>query len=114
MHTPQEFIQHIRRRWWWSEEPYWKYLQDGRGWANAVDTHPGIFNLIWLHSGVRGVPQSFVPYAASAAWAMDNGLKIKCVGVTLADMAFKLDLVTFVQALNACEVRWPVKQGEKL
>ena len=94
--TPVDFVQHCRRRWWWSSQPFWSYLDsDGRGWANLVDTHPGMFNLLWLAAGEpEGVP-SIGKHAATAQWAFVVAPNITVSGEPLTDLAFRVSLDEF-------------------
>lgn len=108
MNSSTEFLQHIRRRWWWSEEPFWKYLDTGqRGWANLVDDHPGLFNLAWLMAEVSRVPTDFFLYSTTTQWVFENGQAIKCQGETLADLAFKYSMYDFTAKLRKSRVKLP-------
>lgn len=108
MNTPTEFLQHLRRRWWWSEEPYWKYLDpSSRGWANLVDQHPGLFNLAWLMAAAPGVPTDFAPYAATTQWVYEKGMHTHCGTKNLADLAFTHNLHDFTVLLKKSKVRLP-------
>ena len=109
MNNSTELIQHCRRRWWWSKEPYWKYLDaQSRGWANLVDVHPGMFNIVWLMSDSVGVPTDFTPYAPTVQWVMCKTTFTKVNGAALADLALQHTLKDFTQILREYRVKLPV------
>lgn len=96
MNDPMDLIQHCRRRWWWSQLPFWAYLDgNGDGWANLVDTHPGMFNLTWL---AAGEPAGVLPYGIrplAAQWAFVTAPHITVGGEPLTDLAFRVNLEEF-------------------
>lgn len=91
------------RRWWWSAQPFWKYLDsDLRGWANLVDRHPGLFNLAWCMSGVTSPPAAYEPFAASVGWVFNEAAYIPMDGKTVADWAFILNRADFLASFLSC------------
>ena len=98
------------RRWWWSKQPFWQYLDaDSRGWANLIDRHPGLFNLAWVMAGVSSPPKDYAPYAATVTWVFTEAMYIPMKGKTMADWALDLSLPDFRSALVANKrelLRW--------
>lgn len=88
------------RRWWWSKQPFWKYLDSRQvGWANLVDRHPGLFNLAWCMAGVNAPPKEYEPYSAKVTWVFTEAMYIPMAGKTMADWALKLELPAFKDLL---------------
>lgn len=96
MNSPLELIQDCRRAWWWSSAPFWKYLdENGQGWANLVDNHPGMFNLVWLLSGRQSPPEVWSPYMQVTQWVVLEAPHVRVQGQPLLDLAFRLKLPEF-------------------
>ena len=103
--TPAEFVEFwARRRWWWSPQPFWEYVDSaGQGWGNMDDVHPGCFNLAWGTTGVRQpLPFGQYPsYAHATAWVITESQHIPMANRTMAHWAFVLPLGEFVDLYTA-------------
>lgn len=98
------------RRWWWSQVPYWKYVDRERcGWGRLVDKHPGLFNLAWVMSGGVLPPTDYMPFAADIQWVFSEAFYMPMAERTVADWAFTATLEDFAcmfKADKACIRRW--------
>jgi hypothetical protein len=98
--TPaQFFIKQLTHPWWWAPNPPWAYhynTDKDRGWFK-VD-HPGMFNLMWVSTGITGT--DVAPYAGRAWWALIDGDRLRLSGYTLADHAMTLSLTEFHDLLR--------------
>lgn len=98
---PYDPVADARREWWWSPQPFWKYTAGGSGWSGLVDKHPGMFNLAWVMSGVHQPPKDYRDFAPRLVWVYTESGHIPMLHGTMADMAFKLDLPSFLICLKA-------------
>ena len=104
MTTPikaKAFIAALKKPWWWSPHPPWRYrTADGRGWHDpASKIHPGLFNLMWVTSGI-GTETDVSNFADKVWWAITDGDQVKLNAYTLADHAMTLTLPEFDELLR--------------
>lgn len=95
MREPHELVQHCRRRWWWSQAPFYDYHVNGVGWGNLVDTHPGMFNLAWVLAGGPTPRAVYTPYAATTLWVLEQSPGVIYKKQSLPDAALAMTLPQF-------------------
>lgn len=101
MKTPIELVQDCRRSWWWSPLPFWRYIDShGQGWGTLVDTHPGMFNLAWMLSGVSRAPESWQTHTETTQWVVLASPKVWISRQPMLDLAFRLNMQDFRRTAN--------------
>ena len=97
--TFEQFKQTLRRRWWWSPRPPWRYTTPhGAYWG--AGSNPGIFNLAWAYSGIQSSDEDIRDYASQVYWVVNDAPLCMVGHLSLADHAFMLSLNEFEHFLK--------------
>lgn len=109
----EAFMATLKREWWWSPLPPWKYIKHGTGWGTLQE--PGVFNLVWAASGEHYPPQGYGEYASKIMWVLTGAAELPIAGQTLGKLASTLTLTEFEQKLrhHRRELdRWDFSDGQ--